>query len=89
MFGSAVNMSGFNVSSFAADGILGMGFQSLSQLKTPPVIQSLVAQGVVPNAVFGLYMAESNNSELVLGGVNEELYTGEITYVPVDQKVRT
>jgi cathepsin D len=84
-----MNMSGFNASYFTADGLLGMGYQSLSQLQAPPVIQSLVAQGLVPKAVFGLHITESNNSELVLGGVNEDRYTGEITYVPVDQKVRT
>jgi cathepsin D len=65
-----------------------MGYQSLSALQAAPVFQSLVAQGRVSEPVFSLYMSQSPDAELFLGGVNKKHYTGSITYVPVEQPVR-
>jgi cathepsin D len=80
-------MSGFDISYFAADGLLGLAYQSISAYQASPVFQSLVTQGQVPEPVFGLYMTQSNNSELFVGGVNKKNYAGSITYVPVEHQV--
>ena len=80
-------MSGFDRIYFAADGLLGLAFQPLSAYKAPSTFQSLVTQGKLPEPVFGLYMTLSNNSELFIGGVNEDHYSGSITYVPVENQV--
>ena len=80
-------MTGFDISYFTADGLLGLAYQSLSAYQASPVFQSLVTQGQVPEPVFGLYMTQSNNSELFVGGVNGKHYTGSITYVPVEHQV--
>ena len=82
-------MSGFDIIHAAADGLLGLAYESLSRFQAPSVILSLVAQGQVPEPVFGLYLTQSNDSELFIGGVNSEHFKGSITYVPVEQQVST
>jgi hypothetical protein len=71
---------------FPADGLLGLGYPSISRYQAPPVFQSLYTQGL-PEPIFGFYMTQSSNSELFLGGVNEEYYSGSFTYVPVESQV--
>jgi cathepsin D len=62
-----------------------MGFQSISVYNAPPVFQSLVADGQTDSPVFAMKLAASG-SELTLGGLNSDLYTGDVTYVPVSQQ---
>lgn len=82
-------MSGFSIIHAAADGLLGLAYQSLSRFQSPSVFMSLVSQGQVPEPVFGLYLTQSNDSELFIGGVNSQHFIGSITYVPVEQQVST
>ena len=77
--------SGFNATNFPIDGLVGMAYQSISDYNSPPLFQTLVAQGrVAPQFAFKL--AETG-SELYLGGTNPELYNGSFTYVPVTNQV--
>ncbi|KAF8269696.1 acid protease [Lactarius quietus] len=61
---------GFNVSNYPLDGLIGLGYQSISQYNATPFFQTLVAQGQVAEPVY-------------LGGTNSEHYKGEFTNVPV------
>ncbi|KAH8997791.1 acid protease [Lactarius hatsudake] len=74
--------SGFQSDRFPADGLLGMGYESLSSYGASPVFQSLVSQGQVSTPVFSFYFAESG-SELLIGGTNQNHFTGSFTYMPV------
>ncbi|KAI0060071.1 acid protease [Artomyces pyxidatus] len=76
---------GFESSEFPADGLMGMGFESISDYNANPVFQTLVADNQVDDASFGFYFA-SSGSELYLGGTNSDLYTGDFTYIPVTQE---
>lgn len=62
-----------------------MAYQSLSQLKSPPFFQSLVAQGAVKAEQFSFALSlEDGASELFLGGMNDKLYEqGSTTWYPV------
>lgn len=64
---------------------MGMGFQSISDYNASPVFQSFVSQGQTSDPVFAMKLT-SSGSELTLGGVNSDLYTGDFTYVPVTQQ---
>lgn len=86
MGASKTYSTGFESAQFPADGLLGMGFQSISEYDQPPLFQSLIAQGVVDEEAFGFYFADSG-SELYLGGSNSDLYSGDFTYVGVSQQV--
>jgi Eukaryotic aspartyl protease len=61
---------------------MGMGFQSISSYGASPVFQTFVTQGQTSNPVFAMKLT-SSGSELTIGGVNPDLYTGDFTYVPV------
>ncbi|KAF8267788.1 acid protease [Lactarius quietus] len=73
---------GFNVSNYPLDGLIGLGYQSISQYNATPFFQTLVAQDQVAEPVFSFYLAE-NGSEVYLGGTNSKHYKGEFTNVPV------
>ncbi|KIM26783.1 hypothetical protein M408DRAFT_177621 [Serendipita vermifera MAFF 305830] len=84
--GSATQYSdGFSSANFPADGLMGMGFQSISEYNAPPVFQSLVSQGQTSSGVFAFKLAQSG-SELTVGGLNSALYSGSPTYTPVTQE---
>ena len=76
----------FGSGNFPADGLLGMGFESISVYNQSPVFQSFVAQGQATDPVFAFKLADSG-SELYLGGVNKALYSGPFAYVSVVKKV--
>ena len=62
-----------------------MAYQSISVYNSPPLFQTLVAQGSV-TPQFAFKLAETG-SELFLGGTNPELYNGSLTYLPVTNQV--
>ena len=73
---------------FPPDGVVGMGFQSISQFNASPLFQTLISEGVVSSQVFGTKFATSG-SELFIGGTNSALYTGSLTYLSLTVKVRS
>ncbi|KAI9437839.1 acid protease [Lactarius psammicola] len=79
---ATVYSTGFQPDQFPADGLLGMGYQSISSYGASPVFQSLVSQGQVSIPEFSFYFAESG-SELYIGGTNQNLFTGCFTYMRV------
>ena len=78
VFGAAMALSDSFVDD-AFDGILGMGFQSISTLKAPPFFQTLVAQNKVPSPQFSFKLG-TTGSELYLGGANPASYTGDFEW---------
>jgi cathepsin D len=73
----------FQSPKFPADGVMGMAFQSISQYPAPPVFQTLVADGQTDSPVFAMKLVASG-SELTLGGLNPDLYKGDVFYTPVN-----
>ena len=65
---------------------MGMGFQSISVYNAPPVFQTLVEEGAVDSPVFAFKFADSG-SELYVGGVNNDLFTGDFTWLPITTAV--
>lgn len=63
-----------------------MGYQSISQYNSPPFFQTLVAQKKTTQPVFAFKLSQTG-SELFLGGVNTNLYTGVFSYAPVTTQV--
>lgn len=83
---SLTTATGFSGS--AAEGLMGMAFQSIANSKQPPFFFNLINQGKVNPTEFSFYLgrAQSNTqgkSQLTLGGRDESLYTGATTAVPV------
>lgn len=61
------------------DGIVGLAYQTLSNIHQPPFINTAKQQGVIKNGVFGFKLA-GTGSELYLGGTDTSLYNGQIEY---------
>ncbi|KAH9059069.1 acid protease [Lactarius vividus] len=80
--GATTYSSAYQLDQFPVDGLLGMGYESLSVYGASPVFQSLVSRGQVPTPVFSFYLAESG-SELYVGGTNHKHFKGSFTYMPV------
>ncbi|KAL1716894.1 aspartic peptidase domain-containing protein, partial [Schizophyllum commune] len=65
------------------DGILGMAYPTISNLKQDPWFTNAQKQGAVASNSFGFYLAEQG-SELFVGGTNDKLYTGDFEYHETD-----
>ncbi|TVY36712.1 Vacuolar protease A [Lachnellula subtilissima] len=72
------------------DGILGLGFDTISVNKIPPPFYNMIEQGLLDDPVFAFYLgnadSEGDESEATFGGVNKDHYTGKITEIPLRRK---
>ncbi|KAL7419867.1 aspartic proteinase precursor [Cryptotrichosporon argae] len=70
------------------DGILGLGYETISVNHIVPPFYNMLAQGLLDEPVFSFRLgaSEDDGGEAVFGGVDESAYTGKITYVPVRRK---
>ncbi|KAF9221433.1 acid protease [Gyrodon lividus] len=73
---------GFQFDQFFPDGLMGMGFQAISQYNQSPVFQTLVTQGQTDEPVFAFTFAD-NEAELYIGGTNPEMYIGAFSWAHV------
>ncbi len=73
-----------SVAEFPPDGLMGMGFQQISDFNAPPVFQTLVSEKKVTSSVFGFTLLESG-SELFLGGTDTSKFTGSLAFTPVTE----
>jgi cathepsin D len=73
---------------FNADGLMGLAFDKLSALNAINFFSTIIDQERIDEPVFGFRLTEKG-SALVLGGRDSSLYTGSLTYVAVDNPVRT
>ncbi|RDX50372.1 protease [Lentinus brumalis] len=62
-----------------SDGIFGLGFRAISQLGHNPYFFTAIEEGAVSQNVFSFKLSKTG-SELFIGGINEELYTGRIEF---------
>jgi len=65
------------------DGILGLGFDTISVGGVPTVMNALVKSKQLDQPVFGFYLGDHTVGELEFGGVDPKHYTGDFTYVPL------
>ena len=65
------------------DGILGLGWDSISvgHVKTP--MKALVESGKLPKPIFAFYLGNNQPGELLFGGVDPKHYTGDFSFVPL------
>ncbi|XP_051849004.1 pepsin B [Antechinus flavipes] len=73
------------------DGILGMAYPAMAVGNSPTVMQGMLQQGQLSEPVFSFYFSrqptQQYGGELILGGVDPQLYSGRITWTPVTQEV--
>ncbi|NP_001166470.1 gastricsin preproprotein [Cavia porcellus] len=72
------------------DGILGLGYPGLSEGGATTAMQGLLREGALSQSLFSVYLGSqqgSDEGQLILGGVDESLYTGDIYWTPVTQEL--
>jgi hypothetical protein len=67
------------------DGILGMGFTSISIDSTPTVFESAIKQNKVDQPVFAFYLGDNSPGELTFGGYDSSKFEGDLNFVHLDQ----
>ena len=70
------------------DGILGLGYDTISVNHITPPFYSMINQGLIDEPVFSFRIgsSEADGGEAVFGGIDDSAYTGKIQYVPVRRK---
>ncbi|KAG5351306.1 hypothetical protein C0989_007007 [Termitomyces sp. Mn162] len=70
------------------DGILGLGYDTISVNHITPPFYNMINQGLLDEPVFSFRLGSSDQDggEAVFGGIDHAAYTGKITYVPVRRK---
>jgi len=67
------------------DGIVGLGFQSISVGDLPTLMNTLKKQHGLKSSIAAFYLPASVHArgEVMLGGLNPACYTGNVTWIPV------
>lgn len=88
LFAEAVSEPGLAFAFGRFDGILGLGFDTISVNHIEPPFYSMVKQGLLDEPVFSFSLSdkEKKESEVVFGGVDSNLFTGKITKLPLRRK---
>jgi saccharopepsin len=70
------------------DGILGLGYDTISVNHIVPPFYNMIQQKLLDSPVFSFRLgsSEEDGGEAVFGGIDDSAYTGKIAYVPVRRK---
>jgi saccharopepsin len=75
------------------DGIIGMGYSTISINGVPTPFENMLAQGLVDRGMFAFYFSTikdgtspKGSSEIIFGGYNPDRFTGPISWYPVINK---
>lgn len=73
------------------DGIMGLGYDTISVNKIVPPFYNMIDQGLIDEKVFAFYLSDTNNgegdaSEATFGGIDKNHYTGKMTKIPLRRK---
>jgi len=84
---SKVSFGPLNIA-FAAgkfDGLLGLGFKSISQYNIPTPFEAMIDQKLIDEPVFAFYLQSSDSKvgELVFGGIDRSHFQGDLVDVPL------
>lgn len=90
-FGEATSLPGAVFLFAKFDGIFGLGYPSIAVEHVVPPIYRLWEKGVLDEPVFSFYLNKASNAThptgmMTLGGVDEQYYTGDITWVNVTRQ---
>jgi Eukaryotic aspartyl protease len=65
------------------DGILGLGFTSISVDHTVTVFENAMEQNVIDQPIFAFYLGDNSPGELTFGGYDPTKFTGDLITVPL------
>jgi len=72
------------------DGILGLGYDTISVNRAVPPFYNMIDQGLLDAPVFAFYLGDSStegdDSEATFGGIDEDHFSGKMTNLPLRRK---
>lgn len=72
------------------DGILGLGYDTISVQHVVPPFYNMINQGLLDSPLFTFYLGNADNGGdgglATFGGIDDAHYKGKITYSPVRRK---
>lgn len=72
------------------DGIMGLGYDTISVNKIVPPFYNMIDQGLLDAPVFAFYLGDTNKdgeeSVATFGGIDTDHYTGKLTKIPLRRK---
>ena len=91
LFAEATEEPGLAFAFGRFDGIMGLGYDTISVNKIVPPFYNMIDQGLLDEPVVSFYLSDTNNgdgdkSEAMFGGVNKDHYTGKMTKIPLRRK---
>ncbi|XP_072348479.1 cathepsin D-like [Scyliorhinus torazame] len=90
VFGEAVKQPGIVFIAARFDGILGLGYPTISVDGVLPVFDNMIKQKQLEKNIFSFYLNRNVSTqpggELLLGGVDPKYYTGDFHYVNVTRQ---
>jgi len=89
LFAEATEEPGLAFAFGRFDGILGLGYDTISVNKIPPPFYNMIDQGLLDEPVFAFYLSSTESgeeSEAIFGGINKDHYTGKMTNIPLRRK---
>jgi hypothetical protein len=63
------------------DGILGLGFDSISVGGVKTVFHNAMEQGLLKSPMFAFYLGDNADGELTFGGYDDKKFKGDLTWV--------
>nr|XP_020468739.1 gastricsin-like [Monopterus albus] len=83
--GLSTNEPGQNFVVAQFDGILGLSYPAISAGGETPVVDNMIAQNLLNADIFAFYLSRGGQqgSELSFGGVDTNMYQGQIYWTPV------
>lgn len=89
-FGEVTKEPGLAFAFGRFDGILGLGYDTISVDKVVPPFYNMIDQGLLDEPVFAFYLGntavEGDESQAIFGGVDKDHYSGKLTYIPLRRK---
>lgn len=89
-FGEATSEPGLAFAFGRFDGILGLGYDTISVNKIVPPFYNMIDQGLLDEPVFAFYLGDTNKegdeSVATFGGVDKSHYTGKVVKIPLRRK---
>ncbi|KAJ1663661.1 aspartic proteinase precursor [Coemansia sp. RSA 1813] len=89
-FAEATKEPGLTFAFGRFDGILGLGYDTISVLGVVPPFYHMVNKGLVDDPMFAFYLSDTNkggdDGEMTLGGYNKDKFEGELQWAKVRRK---
>ncbi|KAL0634602.1 aspartic proteinase precursor [Maublancomyces gigas] len=87
VFAEATSEPGLAFAFGKFDGILGLGYDTISVNKIVPPLYNMMEQNLLDRHVFAFYLGGTDKeSEVIFGGISKDHYLGELIKLPVRRK---